>query len=487
MKFGLIGPGYQSQAKAFDGERSVNLYLERGGPGATTRNSEYLVGSPGLKKFCTIPFGGIRALWAGDNRFFAVSGTKLCEIFPDGHQVTVGDVGNAVTPATISSNGNELFVVSGSQGYLIDASIAAGAIPVVAADQGAYLDGYFIAKTPGTNQFNISDLLNGDSWNPLDFGIKIGGPDRICAIFSDHEELWLIGFRTTEVWYNSGAANFPFNKITGAFIEQGCIAPFSVGKLDNSMFWLGGDDRGAGVVWKMQGYTPVRVSNHAVEYAIQRYSIITDAICVTRQYIGHSFLEMHFPSADACWVYDVSNDSWHERLRWDSPTNKWHEHPCRYHAYVNFPGTAIGSIGQHMVGDWRNGNIYIESVDNLDNDGEPIRKLRSSPHIVEDLQWVFHEQLQIDMAVGGSATVSDSFLDMGGDPQIMLRVSDDGGFTWSNERWQSAGKLGQYSYRVVFRQLGRSRDRAYEVSCTDPIQLAIIDGVLRAYLGGVSK
>ncbi len=494
----LVGPTYTSQSKAFDGERAINVYPEVLASGAHARNGMYLAATPGLKLFTTIPFGPIRCLWAGDNRLFAVAGTKLVEVFPDGHQVTFGDVGVAQTPAQIFSNGNELFVVSGAQGYLFDPAVGTGGIPVVAADQGAYLDGYFIAKQPGTNQFNISGLLDGSTWNPLDFGLKIGGPDRLAAIFSDHEELWLIGFRTTEVWYNSGAANFPFNKIVGAFVEQGCIAPYSVAKLDNSMFWLGGDDRGAGVVWRMQGYTPIRISNHAVEYAIQRYPIITDAIAVTRQYLGHSFYEIHFPSADACWVYDVASNMWHERLRWDDVGNRWHEHVGRYHAYVNFPGNAIGSLGQHMVGDWRNGNIYIESTDNLANatgldihgvpNGgiEPIRWLRSSPHVTDDLKWTFYEQLQIDMQVGGSATINEPFRNTGGNPQVMLRVSDDGGFTWSNERWQSAGKLGQYSYRVVYRQLGRSRDRAFELSGTDPIQVALIDAYLRSYPAGLT-
>lgn len=497
MHFGFIGPGYLSQAKVADAERCINLYPELIGKGATVRNGAYLVSTAGLKLFCTLPTGPVRCLFAGDNRLFAIGGSKLYEIFYDGTvSAPIGDCGNDPGPAEIYSNtpaspaaGSQLFVVSGVQGYITDGSKPAGAqlVPVVAAVHGAYLDGYFLAQEPNSNRFFVSALLDGSSWNALDFGVKIGGPDRMARLFADHEEAWLIGFRTTEPWFNSGAGNFPFSKIQGAFVEQGCIAPATLAKLDNSLFWLGGDDRGDGIVWRMQGYTPIRVSNHAVEWQIQRYPVITDAVAVTRQYIGHAFYELHFPSANngdgACWVYDVSTDMWHERLRWAEDRNKWMEHPCRTHVFGTFPtGVAGKSSGQHFCGDFRNGNVYVESADYLDNAGEAKRWLRSSPPIVEDLNRHRNDKVTFDMQMGGG-DVASPFLDAGNDPKVMLRVSDDGGFSWSaNERWTTAGKLGNFQgrYRAQFRQLGSSWDRAYELSGSDPIQVALVDADLVA-------
>jgi hypothetical protein len=69
----------------------------------------------------------------------------------------------------------------------------------------------------------------------------------------------------------------------------------------------------------------------------------------------------------------------------------------------------------------------------------------------------------------------------GVDPQVMLRFSDDGGHTWSNERWASMGRIGQYSKRVIFRRLGMTtklRDRVYEVSGTDPVKIVIVGAEL---------
>jgi len=97
---------------------------------------------------------------------------------------------------------------------------------------GGFLDGYFIvnrvpapgsASDPGRN-FNISALLDGTSWSSLDFGVKEGHSDYIRSILCDHEELWLIGTETIEIWNNIGDPNFPFQRIAGAFIHEGSVA-----------------------------------------------------------------------------------------------------------------------------------------------------------------------------------------------------------------------------------------------------------------------
>jgi hypothetical protein len=70
----------------------------------------------------------------------------------------------------------------------------------------------------------------------------------------------------------------------------------------------------------------------------------------------------------------------------------------------------------------------------------------------------------------------------GTDPQVMLRWSDDGGHTWSNEHWASMGRIGVTQTRVIWRRLGTTsklRDRVYEISGTDPVKIAIMGAHLR--------
>jgi hypothetical protein len=84
--------------------------------------------------------------------------------------------------------------------------------------------------------------------------------------------------------------------------------------------------------------------------------------------------------------------------------------------------------------------------------------------------------------INGAILATNGYLASPGyNPQAMLRWSDDGGHTWSNEHWASMGKIGQYGFRTFWRRLGMSlklRDRVYEVSGTDPVKIAITNAEL---------
>jgi hypothetical protein len=85
--------------------------------------------------------------------------------------------------------------------------------------------------------------------------------------------------------------------------------------------------------------------------------------------------------------------------------------------------------------------------------------------------------LQLDCQTGVGLVVGQ-----GNDPEAMLRWSDDGGHTWSNEHWRKMGQIGQYGYRTIWRRLGMTlklRDRVYEVSGTDPVKIAIMGAELQ--------
>jgi hypothetical protein len=83
------------------------------------------------------------------------------------------------------------------------------------------------------------------------------------------------------------------------------------------------------------------------------------------------------------------------------------------------------------------------------------------------------------IAVAGTGIVQT----VGANPQAMLRWSNDGGSTWSNEHWTTIGQTGKYNNRAIWRRLGWSRDRVFEVVVTDPIKAVIISANLKAEAG----
>jgi len=283
------------------------------------------------------------------------------------------------------------------------------------------------------------------------------------GIIADHRQLWVFGTDSVEVWYNAGSADFPLERIQGAFNEIGCVSAYSIAKLDNGLFWLGTDARGQGIVYRANGYTGTRVSTHAIEYAIAQYGNISDAIAYTYQQEGHAFYVLTFPSGNATWVYDVSTQAWHERAGFDAGQFMRHRSNCQ----CNFGGNII-------VGDFENGNLYRFDLDvYADNGGVQkwLRSWRALPPGENNFKRTAHHTLQLNAETGVGLNTGQ-----GSDPQVMLRWSDDGGHTWSNEHWASMGQIGQYGYRTFWRRLGMTlklRDRVYEVSGTDPVKIAI--------------
>jgi hypothetical protein len=469
MKTPILGSAYVARSINVADNRMVNLFPEAIPEGG--KEPGFLNRAPGLEFLQTVGTGPVRALWAHQTNgsdFYVVSGSGVYKL--TGLTATPTLLGTLTTssgPVSIADNGTQIFFATNPDGFIYNevtnvfAQITdpdfAGAVTV------AYLDGYFVFNQPNSQIIWVSQLLDGQSVDPLDFASAEGSPDGVVGLISDHRELWVFGTDSVEVWYDAGGADFPLQRIQGAFNEIGCVSASSIAKLDNGLFWLGTDARGQGIVYRANGYTGQRVSTHAIEYAIAQYRDISDAIAYTYQQEGHAFYVLTFPTGNATWVYDVATQAWHERAGWYNGVFTRHRSNCQ----CNYEGNTI-------VGDFENGNIYKMSLDvYADNGGVQkwLRSWRALPSGQNNLKRTAHHSLQLDCESGtGLAT------GQGDDPQVMLRWSDDGGHTWSNEHWSPMGKIGAYYQRVFWRRLGMTlklRDRVYEVSGTDPVKVAI--------------
>jgi hypothetical protein len=372
----------------------------------------------------------------------------------------------------MADNGTQLFVAANGPSYIYNNSTGVFS-PITDPDfPGAvtvgYLDGYFVFSEPNSQRIWITALLDGTDIDGADVKSAEGNPDGVVAILSNFREIWVFGSNSIEVWYDTGNSDFPLQRIQGAYNELGCAAAFSVAKMDNGVFWLGQDARGKGVVYRANGYQGQRISTHAVEWQIQQYGNLSDAIGYTYQQDGHSFYVLVFPSANTTWVYDVATNAWHERAGWANGAFTRHRGNCQ----MLFNGEVV-------IGDYENGKIYAFDPDVYADDGQIQRWLRSwraLPTGQNSLKRTTHHSLQLDCESGVGLNTGQ-----GSDPQIMLRWSDDGGHTWSNEHWAGMGKIGEHYRRVFWRRLGMTlklRDRVYEISGTDPVKVAIMGAEL---------
>ena len=518
MKTPILGSSYVARSVNAADARMINLFPEI--VPEAGKEPAFLNRAPGLRLLNTIGDGPIRGLWAfsaDDSVGFVVSGTELYQISASYSAIKIGDV-SGTGPVSLADNGTQLFIACNGPSYIYNNTTGGfgqitdpdfpGAVTV------CYLDGYFVFNQPNSQLMWVTQLLDGTSIDPLEFVSTEGSPDGLLAVTSNFREVWAFGTNSIEVWYDSGATDFPLQRIQGAFNELGCAAPFSVAKMDNGIFWLGRDRRGQGIVYRANGYTGQRISTHAVEWQIQQYADLTDAIAYTYQQDGHSFYVLVFPSANTTWVYDAATQAWHERAGFVDGEFTRHRGDCQM-AFNNLV----------VIGDFENGNIYAFDLDDYSDNGNIqkwLRSWRALPTGQNNLKRTTQHSLQLDVESGtGLSYPSPNALDpstaffaasvttsaelknvitktgdflvfsmtsipppvstQGVDPEVMLRWSDDGGHTWSNEHWTKIGKIGEYYRRVFWRRLGMTvklRDRVYEVSGTDPVKIAIMGAEL---------
>jgi len=429
-------------------ESLTNIYPVKTGGGKYPFS---LIGTPGLAPFITLPDSPVKALHLWDARAFAVTENKLYEIFSDGSFADRGDLvalGHVVT----ANNTHQLVIVDGASGYVYDDNEKTvtrlsgdGWYPARGVTQQ---DGYFVFDRKGTGQFFISDLLS-TVFDPLNFSTAEGQPDNLVMPISDHREVILFGTKTTEIWYNSGNADFPFERNQGAFIERGCAAPYSVTKLNNSVFFIGDDLR----VHMLAGYVPQAISNKAVERSLSGVDV-SDAFAYTMHDEGNLFYVLTIPQANITWRYDMTSGSWH----------KLEDYNFGRHRAVS----SIFFDNKTIAADFQSGNIYIMTRDYMRDGQSHIVREFTLPTINNGRDFVSVYGFELDITSGQG--LNDG---QGKDPLAWMRFSKDGGKTWSNWREARLGKIGEYSNRVRWNRLGVARQMTIQVRISDPIKLDI--------------
>jgi hypothetical protein len=472
---GFIGPTYLLAHPSASSQRLVNLYPEVHEAGPRKGNVARFVGTPGLRNRATLGNGPIRGVHrATTGQLFVVSGPSLYEVTSHWDVLSrSGSLASASGRVTMADDGTRLLIGDGAGvAFQADLTLGSALVPVAAADcPGGYVtwqDGYFIHTVPNTGRFAISGL-NAVTYDALDTATAEGRPDLLVMVVSVNRQLWLFGEATTEVWWNSGDADFPFARHESAFIETGAIAAGTCVRAGSSVAWVGSDERGRGTVWHAQGFQPQRISTHAVELALSQSSRLPEASAFAYQQGGHEFYQLTVPGNDVetggTWVYDFATGQWHERSYRNEATG---DEPHR--AWV---GTV--AFGEVVVGDREDGRLYTYELDFYLDDDMPIRRVRQTQHVSQGEKRIRFNSFELQTEPGVGLT-----LGQGSAPIALLSWSNDGGHTWSNEHEASMGEIGEYSARVKWRRLGVGRDRVFRVATSEPVPVTWLGAEVEA-------
>ena len=167
--------------------------------------------------------------------------------------------------------------------------------------------------------------------------------------------------------------------------------------------------------------------------------------------------QINFPSSGKSWLYDGSTKYWTE-LRYGNDG--------RHRGEI-----AVDYINKTIVTDYENGKMYSLTATAFTDDGMTSPMVLTGRHISKGKRKFRISSLEIGIE---PATTTDQ----SADPVAGLRISKDGGHSFSTQTFSKMGKIGEYLTRCIWRRLGLARDVVPEITISEPMKRVITDATL---------
>ena len=488
MKSNFLGATYQAITPVLGTDTCINLYAERR-PDKQTGEVGAFIGTPGKAKIINVGSTGQgRALVPLGINFgvlVAVVGNTVYEVdlvFPGPYNqtkvTTIGtlpdstgavDVVSNYTQAAVATSQGIYWWTQGTPGLSLVAgtnpNLSPGVIPPL-----AYLDGYgcFVLGGGGVASPDVFGVLNlGDlsTFNALNVAEAEALPDGINNIISTLREIWILGSESIEIWSDTGAAAFPFERIPGGVLGIGSGAGAAL--LDGTIYWMTPDYK----VARSVGYQFEYISTPSVELALRRVANNKDLA------VGLFKSKAYTYKADGHAFY-VLNAGPYLTLVYDATTGLWHQRAAR---------TANGALVADIIGPildtsapfysglapvlalgQQDGNIYALDPGTYTDNGNPIYRERTWQVMdPQEINRIRIDRLELDAETGvGNETGTDT------DPQVWLDMSFDGGRTFGTSRYQSLGKVGIYNNVPTWKRCGMGRRPVARLATTAQVKIA---------------
>lgn len=450
-------------------QRCVNLYPEK------TASGWVLVSTPGLGLFATTANDAAcrGAFWSSIGTLFSVHGNVLYVTGSNGAMSNLGTLAGSSGQVYMADNGLQLFLTDGGSGANYTYTFSTGTITAVAdancptGSMVTFQDGYFILGRRNTGEFYLSALYDGTDWTPIQFATAENQGDTLTGVYSNGQNLFLVGQKTVEVWYNTGNPDFPFERINGATVQIGCVQAPSMANINGILFFYGSSIGGKGAVWQFSGTSPKKISTPYIESIFAAYDV-AGVFGITYQIDGHTFYQITATNAinAKTFVYDVFQETWFQKESDVSSAYTWDR--------LRFVINAFDSFACPIGFDSYNGRMYKVGGDPLivnvnTENGTAIRRQRVFGPIESDTKRVFHSQIRFEIEWKSDATGTTSLAPT-------LDWTDDGGLTYSTPitmtKTVTSSTTGQ---RVIFiaNRLGSSVSRYYRLNISGPAKIIL--------------
>lgn len=403
---------------------------------------------------------------------YCVIGLDVYKINANKVSVKIGTLGTFPDFVEMTENGLQVTILtaSGAAYYYDEPSDTFGQITdsnYQLASSVCTLDGYTVFSKQGTGQFFISDLRDTRVYSALDVATAEALSDNLIKVVAFNRQLFLMGQKSIEIWYNSGVGTPPFQRVDGALIQRGISAKNSASVTLSGVYWIGDDLR----VYRTQAYNPQVISTFAIEYKIYQMSKTEDFRSFIYTQAGHEFYCLTSESNKTTLIYDISTSLWHERGSFNkngSAQQQW--------------GSSIGINfnNQVIVNGVQDGKIYYLDLNTYSENGQEILSEVISTVVFDNYNKFTINNLVLVVDSGVGITEPQQ----GSDPMIMMSFSVDGGYTWQDRSPQPLGKIGNYRQRINWFNLGTAREFVLRFRISDPIKRTIIAAYIQTTDGG---
>jgi hypothetical protein len=464
----FLGAGIAGKSYPVTRQRRLNCYVENRPDG--DKSSVVVYGTPGLTRKFALP-APARGLLGTQTGLYAVAGTKFYQLSPSGVVSFTGTISSGSGFVSMAQNPTQVIIVDGVAGYLY----SGGALTVISAPafpDGAktvtFVGSYFVVEQRNTQQFWVSNVFDGSTWNSLAFASASQYSDNLQAVDSANANLILFSERHIEFWQNVGSTPQPFAPILSATSEYGLDAIFSRAHIDNSIIFLAHNPQGISQICRIRGYDVSVISTPDLDGIIEDFPITSDAVALAYVVNGHPMYQITFPSAlsnGRTFLYDCSTGLWS-----DTQTGLTADYAQRHTANLS---TYVA--GDNYVSDYANGNIYIPDDDIYTDNGATILREIITRHGSSDFNVFTIDEVYLDMETGVGLVSGQ-----GSDPQISCEVSKNNGDTFTLQSNSYIGKMGNYLNRVIWRRFGSARDFVFRFRMTDPVKFVITAGAISA-------
>lgn len=319
-----------------------------------------------------------------------------------------------------------------------------------------FLGGYLLYLLP-SGVLYYSEINDAGNIDALNFIEAEADPDGGKALRVIGNYAYVFGDKTVQPFQNTGGTDNPLTPLLGGLVQRGCLAGGTVTEFDNSALWVSDDS----TVVRLNGSIAQKISTHDIDDLIRNEPDPDNMIGDRFAMQGHEFYILS--GTNFTKIYDAATGLWHDGK--SSGLARW-----RRQCIAPF-------AGKWICGDKDNGNLYEIDGDTFNENGEDFLCELVSPTVHNFPNRLEYNSVWCDFATGfglNSTDVHDS------DPQVTLQFSDDGGYTWSNARTQSLGKIGRHDVRVKFNRLGTDRHKGRV------FRLRVSAHVVRAFIGAAA-